>query len=354
MRKSLMSIAIILLLITICFSIETSAVDSINTSSRISRSSTIIVDQSGSGDYTTIQDALDSASSGDKIIIRSGIYSENIFVNSSIQIEGMGDSTHLMSSGGTGIVINSNNVSISRLKISNYYNGIYTNNHKNIPISNITIENTTEHSIYFEGVSERIIIKNNIIKNIENFGIYIEGNNNNINNNLVSNLTYGGSGGNAIVIKSSKSVVHHNQIYDIQGCGITPLQLGFNGLYFHNNTVINSSVCGIVISYYNGKVENSLIMNCAEGLSAYGLKIRVINVTIINSSQRGMWIGSRDISITKCNVSDCGIYGAYLYGTSSDNNITFQENSIINNQHGIFLDAPDGFKLWNNSNGVSI
>ena len=43
---------------------------------------TIIVDQGGGGDHTTVQAAVDAANGGDTIVINDGTYNENVVLNS--------------------------------------------------------------------------------------------------------------------------------------------------------------------------------------------------------------------------------------------------------------------------------
>ena len=49
---------------------------------------TIIVDENGNGDFTKIQDAIDDASSGDKIRIWAGNYTENVDVDKRLEVIG--------------------------------------------------------------------------------------------------------------------------------------------------------------------------------------------------------------------------------------------------------------------------
>ncbi|MEA3280307.1 MAG: hypothetical protein U9Q38_06885, partial [Thermodesulfobacteriota bacterium] len=44
-------------------------------------SNTINVDQSGSGDYTTIDDAINASNPSDTIFIKNGIYKGNYYIN---------------------------------------------------------------------------------------------------------------------------------------------------------------------------------------------------------------------------------------------------------------------------------
>ncbi|MGA1848958.1 MAG: PKD domain-containing protein, partial [Thermoplasmatota archaeon] len=56
----------------------------------MTRSSTIIVDINGTGDYTRIQDAVDNASNGDTILIKQGTYIENIRAERSLSFDSFG------------------------------------------------------------------------------------------------------------------------------------------------------------------------------------------------------------------------------------------------------------------------
>ena len=48
------------------------------------------VDGSGDADFTGIQDAINNASDGDTIIVHSGIYDENVVVDRSVTLKGIG------------------------------------------------------------------------------------------------------------------------------------------------------------------------------------------------------------------------------------------------------------------------
>ncbi|MFH1212638.1 MAG: T9SS type A sorting domain-containing protein [Candidatus Neomarinimicrobiota bacterium] len=58
---------------------------------------TYTVDDDGGADFTTIQSAIDSASSGDTVFVKAGIYSESITINKYISLLGVGyDSTTIV------------------------------------------------------------------------------------------------------------------------------------------------------------------------------------------------------------------------------------------------------------------
>lgn len=58
------------------------------TSQRSKAVSVIIVDDDRNADYKKIQDAINNASEGDTIYVRSGTYNENIAINKSINLIG--------------------------------------------------------------------------------------------------------------------------------------------------------------------------------------------------------------------------------------------------------------------------
>ena len=59
-------------------------------SAGVGAAATLTVDDSGDADYTSIQAAVDAASAGDVISVCDGAYTENVTVNKSITIEGVG------------------------------------------------------------------------------------------------------------------------------------------------------------------------------------------------------------------------------------------------------------------------
>jgi len=103
---------------------------------------TIIVDISGNGDYTSIQDGIDNASSGDTIKVWAGTYYENVVVNKSIAIEGNGSAYTFVNGSMNGVIIEItfDYVNLSGFNLSSGKNfGIYLNSVNNCSIDNNTI-----------------------------------------------------------------------------------------------------------------------------------------------------------------------------------------------------------------------
>ena len=79
----------------------------------------IIVDDDGTGDYTTIQDAIDAASTGDTIWVKDGSYNEQLNVHTSVKIIADNGAEPIIyaTSYTPGIDVTANNITIEGFKI---------------------------------------------------------------------------------------------------------------------------------------------------------------------------------------------------------------------------------------------
>ncbi|MFW3147144.1 MAG: hypothetical protein ACMUIE_10075, partial [Thermoplasmatota archaeon] len=79
----------------------------------------------GTGSFTNIQDAVDAASDGDKVVVNPGTYSEAVDVQVEIWISGL-TGARLTNPGGIniGLELSANNVTVSGMNITDFYIGI--------------------------------------------------------------------------------------------------------------------------------------------------------------------------------------------------------------------------------------
>ena len=246
-------------------------------------------------DYSTIQAAVNAANAGDVVIVRDGIYTENVNVKKrlTIQSENGAEFTTVKStkpsesifeirasyvniSGFTvigttancdGIALFSNYCNISYNTISNNSYGIeiiYSNNNK---ISgNILSNNNCGIDIAFS--SNNIISNNNIMNNRGGIDIYFS-NSNIINNNTILNNHHG------LKLEASKdNLITNNSVKNNKGCGIYFHNVGTDNVYL-NNFINNTPNTGSYlrspsvrmnsieeITYtYNGRIYTSYMGN---------------------------------------------------------------------------------------------
>lgn len=214
--------------------------------------------------YSDIQEAIDSANDGDTIFVYSGTYNGSIVVNKSLTIIGEDKNTTIIDSHTFGDV----------LTIVNDW----------VNISGFTIQNgqktdwTEEEYIYINAgiriTSNHVSINQNIITN-NTYGIYVE---NGENNKIISNHIFDNgkgirlSGLNNTIYKNN--ITNNNKFFISNISNVSSFEENNYGLYLvsaYNNTITENSVSnhigkGIMISllssnnsiYKNNFINNSI------------------------------------------------------------------------------------------------
>jgi parallel beta-helix repeat protein len=272
-KKHLLVVGIILLFVGMGFtSISGIQIDN-NNIVPFSRGNILIVDDEGDGDFTSIKDAVNNASSGDTIEVYSGTYNEyKIWVTKEhINLIGVaneyggGNDTgkpFINGSGkGTVIWINVSNVTVSNFKIENPWSG-------SLYVYPIRVGDVI--SIY----QENVIISNNTISNSSHPGIYCANKGRDIK--IVDNeITHCNESG--ILISSTKRTI-------ITG-----------------NTVTDVAGHGFLLSGSSHNVSGNIIRRCRTGIKLQG-NYNIIRKNIIENCNIGVFIaGSYGNTITENN-----------------------------------------------------
>ncbi|ETR69498.1 MAG: hypothetical protein OMM_09547, partial [Candidatus Magnetoglobus multicellularis str. Araruama] len=142
---------------------------------------TLFVDQSGAGDYITIQEAINEASEGDTIQIGPGTYLEHLDVKKNVSLIGAGPNFTWLNSASkptdntvSAIYINKAlSGSISGMRITSNANGIHFNaGGNNLTIRNCIIDNC-QYGIYLHNISNTLYIYNNLIVNCDKMALHL-------------------------------------------------------------------------------------------------------------------------------------------------------------------------------------
>jgi parallel beta-helix repeat protein len=148
----------------------------------IGRGNTLYVGGSESGNYSSIQDAIDNSSNGDNVFVYNGTYIENVIVNKTINLTGEDRESTIIDGGGSGdvVYVSKDWVNITRFCIQNSGSdytgdaGLDIHSNFNTIFFNKIISNNGE-GINIESSNNNQIFHNNFIDNLQN--AYDEGNN---------------------------------------------------------------------------------------------------------------------------------------------------------------------------------
>ncbi|MHA1846207.1 MAG: right-handed parallel beta-helix repeat-containing protein [Promethearchaeota archaeon] len=250
--------------------------------------------------------------------------------------------------------INNSAIFLSNVKTSNIsYNnmttckdGIDLNASSDLgDISKNKVMNFSQHGIYVQSNSARLILKENSIHgNGSGTGMEIEsGINVTIIINDISNVSIGIK---ILGSSSMNSVVINNTIqYTGDGIHVT----GTNGPLIVNNTICHSMHCVYVLSSNNVSIITNKFNNCSNGVNIYNCDYALIDGNWINgSSGSSLHFDELHDSIASNNImnnsKDCGVY-AYMAA-----NLTVMGNNISNvGLEGVFLSGGSSFQVFNNT-----
>jgi parallel beta-helix repeat protein len=275
------------------------------------RGDILYVGGSGTGNYTSIQDAIDNASDRDTVFVfdDSSPYYENIILNcyekTGISVIGEDKNTTIIDGCGEKYVVD-----------------IYGFINYDMVFSDFTIKNGT-HGIhlYFFNDNKLMQIKNNIITCNRGVGIWMdEVYGCTLSDNIIRENGYGGG-----VIVSG---------YFSDGCGNNKII---------NNIIENNGGGGIYLTYaYDNIISNNIIKNNTwDGIycdSKEGIESNnIITQNIITNNFEGIFLSdfSNDTIVSENIISNNERNGINLW---NNNNVTIEDNIIShNNISGIYI-----------------
>jgi hypothetical protein len=250
---------------------------------------TWIVDASGNGDFTSIQNAIDNSTGGDTIILRKGVYHENnININKMITISGQSTTDTIINcSGKQGFTLNTASVEISNLKITN----------------------SIEYGIYVPQGSAKCTISNILIDQTLSIGIYVRGHETKIINCDIrgASLTYG----NGIMLFGSESLVKD---CNIQGFSIAVIIL----LNSDNHRITNCNL------FNNGEAVDIRIDSNNNIVSDCNIYVNQLGVYVWQNSNNNQFYLNNffknkvDASAEGVNTWDNGTHGNYWEAVTTE------------------------------------
>lgn len=295
--KRFLSIFMLMLIFTMAimgYTIGEKSLEARNNQNKIINSQIFEPDIIIPDDYTSIQEGIDHADPGDKILVRSGVYKENIVIDKEdLILHGANKFTTILDGGKT----------IDTIIISA----------PGVTLQNFTIQNGWNEDKFLWYVSGVKILSSNVI----------------IKNNIITKNRLGINTGPA----ASNLTISDNEFID-DGLLIGSfeyLQLKEENFY-HN--IINNTINGKPLYYYT-RQHNFTVPNDAG---------QIILVNCTNATITDVYITHTDFSILLAFCSHCVIENNIVDDTDGELILVQSENCIIQNNtashslHGICLD----------------
>jgi len=284
-------------------------------------------------DYSSIHEAVEKASAGDRIIVRQGVYEENLIINKPLMITGMGA---MIKRGPNGDAVK---IIVKNVNFSGFYvvgSGGFQYSGINVRCSGAYLKNNTVSGFLY-GIqlydSKSITLRNNVMFdnrfNLKVWGLTLD--------HFLHDI-------------DCSNIVNERKVCYIVGLThyIVPPDAGYVGVINCScvtieNVCLSSNAEGILIAYSRYcEIKNAEISNSERGVRL----IASNNVNLSNSSiQKSEWAGvvidsSVDNQMFNNTVKDNGVglimSASILLGLTSEKNV-LKENEIMNNGYGVYL-----------------
>ena len=260
-------------------------------------------------DYSTIQEAVNSANHGDTIIVRDGTYIENVNVDKQL------------------IIRSENGYETTTVEAGNPNDSVFEIFIDNVTIDGFSIKGVSHYLhggiLLTNSICSTFIINNNISNNVNGVYFFYSNSNNYVMNNIFTNNSQG------VIIEY---YCHNNTIY--------------------NNEFINISLYTIYLSMdcTNNIIENNSAYNCMYGcVISYGSSDNIIinNTALAKYSAVSIYAESHQCHIIGNNFTSTNYNTIVFY--NSDQNIIANNSAFSEiGQAGIFLDQSNGNNVKDN------
>jgi parallel beta-helix repeat protein len=327
------------------------------------------VDGSGGADFTGIQDAINNAKDGDRILVYFGVYHENVVVDKSVTLKGIGHTVVDANGSDSAITLTADGTTLVGFSVTNSGSswsdvGIkVTSNNNTITGNNVC--NNDGIGIYLPSSSNNNTITGNNVCN-NKYGIFLyHSSNNTITGNVFVN-------DDLFVYSSYQNIVEDNTVngkplvyledvsdYKVEDAGQVIL-VNCDIITVENLDLSNTSGGIALWKTENSKISNNTVCNNRKGISLDDSSNNTITGNnVSNNSGSGIHLyHSSNNTITDNNVSSNNRGGIRLYH-SSNNTIT-GNNVSSNNRSGIRLSPSSNNTITgnnvsnNNDYGISL
>jgi parallel beta-helix repeat protein len=258
-------------------------------------------------EYPTINAAVNQASAGDTIFVKSGVYRENVQINKSLALEGQNSTNTIIIGSGSSkpaavLVLDADNVKVS-----------------GFTIESLNYSSTTSYA----------------------YGIWIEGNNCTITGNIIEN-TYTG----IFCSIQSSTTITQNTIEASKKNGICFYGGSLNSV--SDNNIIGSAVSGIEMDGYSNTISKNNIQGNYRGVGLGASYSVLFGNNIQSNTESGVFLAGSQNIISANNISNnkYGIFVTLQLTAPLENRI--YHNNLVNNIYNAYDNSSALTEYWDN------
>jgi parallel beta-helix repeat protein len=260
-------------------------------------------------DYPTIGNAVGNASTSDTILVKKGVYRENVLVDKSLSLKGQGNNqTVVIGTGG----------------LERGANPVFRLAANNVKLSGFTLKslNYTSATLFASGV-------------------IVEGDNCTITGNMMSDTYYG-------IFSSilSSAIISNNSIDGARKDGIRLCGGSLNTV--SGNLISKSAQSSITIDGYLDIIANNTISNDTRGIGLGASYSVLFGNNITGSSESGFYVASSNSIVASNYVSDSKYSVYFTSFFALPNNNLFYKNDFVNCAQPVGASLVYNVQHWDN------
>jgi parallel beta-helix repeat protein len=301
-------------------------------------------------DDKLIQATIDRASNGDRIIVKSGQYRENLNVTKNIVLIGLdtGKGKPVVDAGGFGsaVVISADEVLFEGFEVTNSGRlwkdaGIKVTSKNNVIRNNNVSKN--EYGIVLDGSANNNVVKNSVCSNDVGISLYSSEKCTIVENSACNN-TFGG----ILLSKASNNTIRNNNASHNQWAGIILGESSNNSITNNIARYNDNEGIWLLRSAANTIRGNKVRYNYIFGIRLFYSNRNAVTSNTVRNNLDGVSLENSNGNILAGNNLSINDYGIYV--DNSFNNRIYM-NNLINNQNNAH--SWNSTTFWNSTELVS-
>jgi parallel beta-helix repeat protein len=297
-----------------------------------------------------IQATINRAADGDRIIVKSGQYRENLNVTKNIVLIGLdtGNGKPVVDAGGLGsaVVISADGVSFEGFEVTNSGRlwkdaGIKVTS-KNCVIGNNNVTKN-EYGIVLDGSAQNSVAKNSVCQNDVGISLY-SSEKCTITENVACNNTFGG----ILLSKANNNTIRNNNASLNQWAGIILGECSNNSITNNIARYNDNEGIWLLRSAANTIRGNKVRYNYIFGIRLFYSNRNAVTSNTVRNNLDGVSLENSNGNILAGNNLSINDYG--IYADNSFNNRIYM-NNLINNQNNAH--SWNSTNFWNSTEFIS-